>query len=656
MYIAGGVIEDDADLYGRDSLIGALLGGPDRLVALMGLRRTGKTSVLRALERRAADAGQLPLVIQLQSAGRLRDAVADGVDALLWELSGEGLDDDALDAAPIGRLLRRVERLAGQRGASLLVLVDEAELLAGARQREPEDLARFRRWLDQRSSLKRAVLSGGRTVLELAQIDGGGGDPFLAGFSQRLLSPVLSREDARALVGLTRRNGAGAAALSAGLCDELVARTGGHPYLLQVACLELREGRARDASGALRSALDSHAASWAFAEDLRRTSPSERRVIEHLLAGGMLPDGLLPWRSSLMRAGLLSTAGRLSVPLLADHLRRRGWGDGAPVVTDLQAAPGSPDPGSPDSDAAAPSTRRYVLGDCLGRGGFGVVYAGTLQGPSGFTRPVAIKLLHAHCADEPTVLARLRDEARILGLLRHPAIVHALDLTEIDGRAALVMELVPGLDLGQLLDAPVPPAVAAEITAGVASALQVAYSTQIDGAPLRAVHRDIKPSNLRVTALGEVKILDFGIARAELAAREALTRHHAPGTPGYLAPERRLGVHDDPASDIYALGVVLVQMLGGAGPGAATSPQAHAAAVDHRLGLVGPRVLRELARQMLDWDPRQRPTAGQIAERAWASGADARQLRAWAARRVREGSAAMVDVTRTEFHLGEEER
>jgi len=209
--------------------------------------------------------------------------------------------------------------------------------------------------------------------------------------------------------------------------------------------------------------------------------------------------------------------------------------------------------------------REYRLISVLGEGGFGAVYRGELRGAGGFTKSVAIKLLNAKMDGMDEIRARFRDEARILALLRHRAIVMVEDLVELDGRWAVVMEYIDGADLKALLKfGPVPLRPLCQIIGEVASALKVAHEAVEPGTgkPLSIVHRDIKPANIRLTAAGEVKVLDFGVARAEFSGREAVTRSLSFGSMGFLAPERMDGI-DVPAGDIYSLGGVLYESLTG---------------------------------------------------------------------------------------------
>jgi len=261
--------------------------------------------------------------------------------------------------------------------------------------------------------------------------------------------------------------------------------------------------------------------------------------------------------------------------------------------------------------------RVYHVRRVLGRGGFGTVYLADLVTEAGFTKQVALKILHDDAHTRPDHLARLRDEARMLGLIRHRALVGADALVRLDGRWTVVMEYVPGVSLGALRKrvGALPVAVVAAIGAEVADALHAAYTAEVEpGRPLALVHRDVKPSNLQLTERGEVKVLDFGVARAEFEHREARTQQVVYGSPPYLAPERLEGV-DSHEGDIFALGITLGELLSGrrAGP-AAARPEAHEARIAALLeGIELPEALRLLLLTMLAYDASQRPDAAAVA-------------------------------------------
>ncbi|MCB9743364.1 MAG: serine/threonine protein kinase [Alphaproteobacteria bacterium] len=267
--------------------------------------------------------------------------------------------------------------------------------------------------------------------------------------------------------------------------------------------------------------------------------------------------------------------------------------------------------------------REYEILETLGEGGFGTVYRARFLGESGFSKEVALKVLHPDMAENPEVAQRLRDEARMLGLLRHRAVVQVDRLTRLGGRWALVMEYVRGGDLKQVIEAngPLPASCALEICAEVAGALHMAYASPgPDGQPLKLVHRDIKPPNIQLTPFGEVKILDFGIARAEFANREAHTQKLSFGSIGYMAPER-LDMTEGPAGDIYSLGAVLYEMLTAEAIGRTAASEKRHRSIMTPLSrkleeLDGvPAELAKLILEMLAYEPAERPSARDVERR-----------------------------------------
>ncbi len=268
---------------------------------------------------------------------------------------------------------------------------------------------------------------------------------------------------------------------------------------------------------------------------------------------------------------------------------------------------------------AADDARRYRVLDVLGRGGFGTVYRAELQGSQGFRKEVALKILNEGIEASTQHLALLRDEARVLGLVRHRSIVAVDALVKLEGRWCVVMEYVRGVTLRQLADAEgaLTLAVALQIVEEVASALDAAWTAvDPDGRPLNLVHRDVKPSNVQITPRGEVKLLDFGVARAEFEAREHATRGVIFGSVPYVAPER-LEHQDSHAVDVYALGLTLAQLLGGRiplrGPSSVADHHVRQQEIDDTLGAAGvPDELRQLVRRCTAWDPDERPTAREL--------------------------------------------
>lgn len=272
--------------------------------------------------------------------------------------------------------------------------------------------------------------------------------------------------------------------------------------------------------------------------------------------------------------------------------------------------------------------RRFRILEKIAEGGFGKVYLAEQLGADGFSRIVALKLLHTMWSGNDEVVRRSRDEARLLGLLRHAHIVRVEDLTSLGGRVALVMEYLEGVDLKWMVSflrdekLVFPRRSLFEIAAAICSALDAAYNaTPLQGdAPLRVIHRDIKPSNVFVTTAGNVKLLDFGTSRAEFGNREAETAALAFGSQDYMAPERLCGEPDTPAADVFSLGISLYELLTLESFGRIkTRPEAMVEKVRARVAELhvvdDPEMAseaRSLLVAMLAYAPEDRPSAGSL--------------------------------------------
>jgi serine/threonine protein kinase len=217
-----------------------------------------------------------------------------------------------------------------------------------------------------------------------------------------------------------------------------------------------------------------------------------------------------------------------------------GSRDGTPAPVSLPEIPG------------------YELLERLGEGGMGEVF---LARQLSLDREVAVKLVRRELLAEEWFLERLEREARLLARLRHPHLVTVHDFLRLpDGTAAVVMELVEGGSLRDRLRASpngLPLDEALTLIRQVAAALAAAHAEGV-------IHRDIKPENVLLDAAGQVRVTDFGMALSLAPGAPRLTRTGATlGTPGYLAPEQLSGADTDARTDLFALGVLLYEMLTG---------------------------------------------------------------------------------------------
>jgi eukaryotic-like serine/threonine-protein kinase len=209
---------------------------------------------------------------------------------------------------------------------------------------------------------------------------------------------------------------------------------------------------------------------------------------------------------------------------------------------------------------------RYEVQSRIGRGGMADVF---LARDRLLDRPVAVKVLFPEHASDPSFVERFKREAQSAANLTHPNIVGVYDWGKQGTTYFIVMEYVNGRSLADIIraDGALLPQRAADITNDVAAALGFAHSSGV-------VHRDVKPGNILVSPSGNVKVADFGIARALNSASEAgLTQAGAVmGTASYFSPEQAQGANPDPRSDLYSLGIVMYEMVAGRPPFTGENP------------------------------------------------------------------------------------
>jgi serine/threonine protein kinase len=205
---------------------------------------------------------------------------------------------------------------------------------------------------------------------------------------------------------------------------------------------------------------------------------------------------------------------------------------------------------------------KYHIARKIADGGMAEIFVGTQHGMEGFERPVVLKRILAPLVADPQFRNMLIDEAHVAMGLNHSNIVQVLDLGHVRGRYFLVMELVDGWDLSQIqvraanAHFPLPPEIVLYIAAEICRALAYAHARARDGQPLAIVHRDVSPQNVLISEQGEVKLTDFGIAKA-MGRRERTNQGVIKGKLAFMSPEQASGWVLDNRSDLFALGTML---------------------------------------------------------------------------------------------------
>ncbi|MBI2933134.1 MAG: protein kinase [Planctomycetes bacterium] len=256
---------------------------------------------------------------------------------------------------------------------------------------------------------------------------------------------------------------------------------------------------------------------------------------------------------------------------------------------------------------------RFEIESMLGEGSSAVVYRAWDRQ---LKRPVALKMLRSGYAGDPRARARFIREARTVAQIAHPNVTAVYDVGEEDGRFYFVMELIEGNPFNLLVDGRADLSYMLGLLAKASRGLAAAHDRGI-------VHRDMKPSNILVTTSGEPKVTDFGLAKVAEATVELTRYGEVMGTPAYMAPEQVAGRTKDisPATDVYALGVILYEILTGQRPHNGNTPSELYASIMHQSPVpprkINPALdasLEEICLKALQRDPRLRyATAGHFA-------------------------------------------
>jgi hypothetical protein len=211
-----------------------------------------------------------------------------------------------------------------------------------------------------------------------------------------------------------------------------------------------------------------------------------------------------------------------------------------------------------------PRFGRYTLLYRFASGGMANLYAARLDGPDGFEKTVAIKVMHQHLTRDAEFVRMFIDEARLASRITHPNVIQILELGKVGTSHFIAMEYINGETvLGLLRRSRLPVTTCVQIVAAAALGLHAAHELHdAHGRPLEVVHRDVSPDNILVSYDGAVKVADFGVARARDNVHTSLAGA-VKGKYGYMAPEQALGYRVDRRADVFSLGVVLFEMTTG---------------------------------------------------------------------------------------------
>jgi len=258
----------------------------------------------------------------------------------------------------------------------------------------------------------------------------------------------------------------------------------------------------------------------------------------------------------------------------------------------------------------------------LRAGGMASLFLGRRTGAEGFARKVAVKVVHPHLATDPGFTAMFIDEAKLCSRINHPNVVHVESFGRHGDKYYLIMEFVDGCSLRQLLfdlrerELRLSPPMAVNMIMGVLDGLHAAHeATDAKGRPLNIVHRDVSPSNILLDYQGPVKLIDFGVAKAEGRSQET-DAGHIKGKFNYMAPEQARAEDVDRRVDVYAAALILWEMLTQRRYNDGATPMESLTTAITPSGVAARDLLPSLDRKLnkvlmraLSTDPRRRPAS-----------------------------------------------
>ncbi len=618
-YIFRGPVHDPDMFFGRThelNEIAAFLRG-NQSISVVGPRKIGKTSLLFHLMRPetwpALGLGEDILFTYLDcevlGEGSHEEILSQFAAEIATALDERGLPPEpALEKAmdkPTRLSFEGAIRKLNRRGLRIVLILDEFERLST---NASLNVNFFNALRSAAGRYKLAFITSSASPLIHLTYSGRSREilssPFFNIFAPLFLG-LLPEGEARQLIrGPTEKP-----CFSPAIQDFIYALVGGHPLALQVACFHAFDAPDDTAEIERRTTLE---LAPHFQYYWRNLAPEEQNTLRQLSSAASRASGDTTLRGILrdliQKCLLVSDNGAYRYP-------SRAWESF--LSSSFVASTSPPPPSLPEASGLAPGTRlgTYEILEFLARGGMAEIYKG--RHPR-LDRTVAIKILSTSLAAEADFRQRFEREAQAVAALRHPNIVQVFDFGDVEGTYYMVMEFIDGTDLAHHMreTGPMPLAQVRPILRDIANALDYAHAQGV-------VHRDVKPSNVMLREVKTAILTDFGIAKIRARGTGATRTGMLMGTLDYMAPEQVRGARKvDGRADVYALGVMLYQMLTGElvfqadNPGAVMLAHLQQPAPDPRILVpdlaenVAVAILRALAKE-----PDERyPTAGALAD------------------------------------------
>jgi tRNA A-37 threonylcarbamoyl transferase component Bud32 len=588
-YLNRTAIRDDRDFFGRDRELEVLFSRIDaktpQSVSIVGDRRIGKSSLLRALHRRRAHYIRRPdeyVFAYLDLQEKLYREPLQFFAGVLEEIA-IAQQDFALSAQPASyELVRKIVARLANSNIKMILLLDEFDFITRSRNFNLEFFS-FLRSLPNNYPVSFIVTSS-HELQELCHSSEVAGSPFFNIFHKLNLGGFTA-DEASQLVCIPS---AAAGRPLAAHAPAILRMAGLIPFFLQMACCSFFEfGVGHSSPGeieveAVRQRYFDEA--YHHLEYIwEHLSQRERLVCSKICQAEKLSDSEKSVVRSLQRRGYVQgdrdslqvfseTFERFLEPKMAEA-EEGGSGTASrskqmpepPVTVRLgKSPPLTPGISSQPIDLSGTRIGRFLVMQRLGRGGMAEVY---LAEDTILKRRVALKRILAAYREDPEYRAAFLNEAQRASQLVDHRVARLYDILEHDGEIFLVMEYVEGQSLRNRFTEPLPLEQFFRIAQQCADVLAGAHQRGI-------IHCDIKPENLMVTPDGGIKILDFGIARGLSQLADSMSTAHAGptvtnvfyGTPGYTAPETLLENRADGRSDVFSLGVVFYEALTGTHP------------------------------------------------------------------------------------------